>query len=119
MRPNDVCNGGIDGKLPSQQCSLQVYRATLKPDLGGGDVAIKVLRPGVLEQVALDLYIIRHLAGVLGKNSNTDWLGVIDNWAVRFFHEMDYMREADTADIFRGHMAPLSGILVRSWAPLV
>ena len=30
---------------------LQVYRATLRPELGGGDVAIKVLRPGVLEQV--------------------------------------------------------------------
>ena len=29
----------------------QVYRATLKPELGGGEVAVKVLRPGVLEQV--------------------------------------------------------------------
>lgn len=31
---------------------MQVYRATLRPELGGGDVAIKVLRPGVLEQVS-------------------------------------------------------------------
>jgi aarF domain-containing kinase len=31
----------------------QVYRATLKPEMGGGEVAVKVLRPGVLEQVDL------------------------------------------------------------------
>lgn len=30
---------------------LQVYRATLRPEYGGGEVAVKVQRPGVLEQV--------------------------------------------------------------------
>lgn len=29
----------------------QVYKGTLRPELGGGDVAVKVQRPGVLEQV--------------------------------------------------------------------
>ena len=29
----------------------QVYRPTLRPELGGKEVAVKVLRPGVLEQV--------------------------------------------------------------------
>lgn len=29
----------------------QVYRCTLRPELGGGDVAVKVQRPDVLEQV--------------------------------------------------------------------
>jgi predicted unusual protein kinase regulating ubiquinone biosynthesis (AarF/ABC1/UbiB family) len=29
----------------------QVYRAQLRPQYGGGEVAVKVQRPGVLEQV--------------------------------------------------------------------
>ncbi len=30
---------------------VQVYKGTLRPELGGGEVAVKVQRPGVLEQV--------------------------------------------------------------------
>ena len=37
----------------------QVYRATLRDAYGGGEVAVKVQRPRVLERVALDLYVIR------------------------------------------------------------
>lgn len=38
---------------------LQVYRARLRPELGGCEVAVKVQRPGVLEAVALDLLLMR------------------------------------------------------------
>jgi hypothetical protein len=31
----------------------------------------------------------------------TDWASLIDNWAVRFLHEMDYTREAANAELFR------------------
>jgi predicted unusual protein kinase regulating ubiquinone biosynthesis (AarF/ABC1/UbiB family) len=31
----------------------------------------------------------------------TDWASLIDNWAVRFLHEMDYTREAANAQLFR------------------
>ncbi len=44
----------------------QVYRATLVPALGGGEVAVKVQRPGVLDAVALDLHIMRELALYVG-----------------------------------------------------
>jgi predicted unusual protein kinase regulating ubiquinone biosynthesis (AarF/ABC1/UbiB family) len=40
----------------------QVYRATLLPLLGGGEVAVKVQRPGVLAAVVLDLHVMRELA---------------------------------------------------------
>jgi aarF domain-containing kinase len=39
-----------------------VYKAKLVPALGGIEVAVKVQRPGVLEQVALDLHVMRELA---------------------------------------------------------
>jgi aarF domain-containing kinase len=32
---------------------------------------------------------------------NTDWAALIDTWAVRFLHEMDYNREAANAQLFR------------------
>lgn len=43
----------------------QVYRATLRPELGGGEVAVKVQRPAVLEQVGLDLLIMRRAAVIM------------------------------------------------------
>jgi hypothetical protein len=56
---------------------VQVYRATLVPELGGGDVAVKVQRPGVLAAVALDLFLIRHLAGAMQSNVRDDCLAVV------------------------------------------
>ena len=42
---------------------LQVYRGILRK--GGQPVAVKVQRPGVRESIALDIYILRWLAGKL------------------------------------------------------
>jgi hypothetical protein len=63
----------------------QVYRATLCPELGGADVAVKVQRPGVLRAVALDLYIMRRAAVAVSAlpEVSTDWAALIDAWAVR------------------------------------
>ena len=33
---------------------------------------------------------------------STDWVGLIDEWARRFFHELDYDREARSAMQFQG-----------------
>lgn len=43
----------------------QVYKAKLSAAYGGADVAVKVQRPGVLETVAIDLYILRSIAEIL------------------------------------------------------
>jgi len=42
-------------------CWRQVYRGMLRQ--GGQQVAVKVQRPGVRESIALDIYILRYLAG--------------------------------------------------------
>ena len=41
---------------------MQVYRATLAPQYGGGEVAVKVQRPRLREAIALDLFLMRRLA---------------------------------------------------------
>jgi aarF domain-containing kinase len=42
-----------------------VYKATLQQAFGGGEVAVKVQRPQVLESVALDLFLVRRMAELL------------------------------------------------------
>ena len=43
---------------------------------------------------------------------STDWVGLIDEWALRFFHELDYKREAQNSSVFAQQMAHLEGISV-------
>lgn len=41
---------------------MQVYRATLAAQYGGGEVAVKVQRPALRRSIALDLFLMRRLA---------------------------------------------------------
>ena len=42
----------------------------------------------------------------------TNWVGLIDEWASRFFHELDYEREAENGMTFKQQMVGLDGIIV-------
>lgn len=71
----------------------QVYKGILRGS--GAQVAVKVQRPGVLELVALDLVLMRRgieissaLFPDLTQADNI--LPVLDEWALKFFREMDY-----------------------------
>ena len=105
----------------------QVYRATLRPEMGGTEVAIKVQRPRVLEQVALDLYLMREAAVKIKENNDLkpidpmnksggkggpDWPAIIDEWAGRFFSEMDFSKEARNAKLLSQQMSSLEGIVI-------
>jgi aarF domain-containing kinase len=50
-RPTSEVFASISPKPVAAASLGQVYRARLRPELGGTEVAIKVQRPGVLEQV--------------------------------------------------------------------
>ena len=54
-------------------------------------------------QVCLDLYLMRQVAASISAlpEVTTDWPALIDTWAVRFLHEMDYTREAANGQLFR------------------
>ena len=72
----------------------QVYRGTLRES--GIEVAVKVQRPQVLQNVALDLYMMRSLAPMWKKSQdiNTDLVGLVDAWGEGFVNELDYKAEA-------------------------
>ncbi|OMO79295.1 hypothetical protein COLO4_24477 [Corchorus olitorius] len=79
----------------------QVYQARLRHS--GQVVAVKVQRPGVQAAIALDILILRFLAGVVKRAGkfNTDLQAVVDEWASSLFREMDYKKEANNGLKFR------------------
>ncbi len=91
----------------------QVYVGHVLRDDEKVKVAVKVQRPGVAETIALDLHLLRLGAGPLKAlfQANTDLVGLVDTWGVRFVDELDYVREAGHAVDFSRAIAetPLSG----------
>jgi aarF domain-containing kinase len=90
----------------------QVYRAVLRRD--GADVAVKVQRPGVATSIALDILVLRRLAGVVRKwrKFNTDLPGLLDEWATSLFKELDYTSEAANGTRFKALYSNLEGVYV-------
>jgi predicted unusual protein kinase regulating ubiquinone biosynthesis (AarF/ABC1/UbiB family) len=86
---------------PISAASLgQVHKGVLH---NGEKVAVKVQRPGLREQITLDLYIVRNIAAWLNRNVGlirSDLVALIDELGKRVFEEMDYFNEASNAEKF-------------------
>ena len=102
----------------------QVYRATVN----GVDVAVKVQRPHLREQVAADFLIARWGATILSDSGflRSDGVGAVDEYASRLFEELDYINEANNLKKFAALYAedgtasetlPSPGILVPELLP--
>ena len=89
-------------KEPISAASLgQVHKAVLP---NKETVAVKVQRPGLREQITLDLYIVRNIAFWLKNNIGfirSDLVALIDELGKRVFEEMDYLNEAKNAEKFK------------------
>ncbi|PSC74356.1 putative aarF domain-containing kinase chloroplastic [Micractinium conductrix] len=85
----------------------QVYKGRLRDS--GDVVAVKVQRPGVLETVTVDLFIIRRLGLFMRRfpqlSQRADIVALLDEWAARFFEELDYVREGQNATKFAALIA--------------
>ncbi|MEM6423585.1 MAG: AarF/ABC1/UbiB kinase family protein [Cyanobacteria bacterium P01_D01_bin.128] len=85
----------------------QVYRGRLK---SGEEVAVKVQRPGLAQQITLDIYILRQIAQLANRfvpQIRSDLVGIMDEFGARIFEEMDYTHEAENARRFAhlyGHL---------------
>jgi predicted unusual protein kinase regulating ubiquinone biosynthesis (AarF/ABC1/UbiB family) len=93
--------------IPLAAASLgQVYQARLQT---GQDVAVKVQRPGLVGRIEVDLAVLRCLARGLARFSilpcNMDWLGMLEEFRTTILIELDYVQEAQHAEIFRKHFA--------------
>lgn len=85
----------------------QVYKGRLK---SGEVVAVKVQRPGLAQQVTLDLYILRGLAAFIQRTVGrvrSDLVAIMDEFGTRILEEMDYTQEGRNAERFAelyGHL---------------
>lgn len=95
----------------------QVFKAKMRRGAGGEkvDVAVKVQRPGITDNISLDLHIIRSLAPVIKKVAGleSDLIQIVDSLGEGFVDELDYRREAENAGIFMESIAdtPLKGVV--------
>ncbi len=81
----------------------QVYRARLAT---GEEVAVKVQRPNLESIIAFDIAILYRLVKLTNRffpkaNENADWEGMLREFHVTIFEEMDYVKEGRNADRFR------------------
>lgn len=89
-------------KEPLAAASLgQAHEAILSD---GSQVVVKVLRPGIRERVEQDLAVMADLARLLAGSSygrSYDFEGWFSEFEFVTRQELDYMREARNADVFR------------------
>jgi ubiquinone biosynthesis protein len=88
--------------VPLASASIgQVHAATLRD---GTEVAIKVRRPGVVEQIEIDLEILENLAATARRRSALadyyDVVGLAHEFGQILRAETDYVREGQNADRF-------------------
>jgi predicted unusual protein kinase regulating ubiquinone biosynthesis (AarF/ABC1/UbiB family) len=106
-------------KEPVAAASLaQVYRATM---LDGRVVAVKVQRPRCLETVSKDLYVLRRAAEVyqglmerFAPQQKTDYVALLNEWAIGFYTELDFLNEAANQKLLKAEMLKegVSGVYV-------
>ena len=91
----------------------QIHRALLT---SGREVVVKVRRPGVLEQVELDLDVLRSSASLLEGRSETAQLlqlqALADELEVHLRAELDFVEEAHNAELIAQLVADYEDLVV-------
>ena len=84
----------------------QAHAATLAD---GTEVVVKVRRPGVVEQIDVDLEILQNLAALADRNwevaADYDVVGIAAEFANTLRAEVDYLREGHSAERFAKNFA--------------
>jgi ubiquinone biosynthesis protein len=84
--------------------------------MNGREVAVKVRRPGIEEQVAKDLDLIRSTARLLDKHSEAAQLlqvqALADELEVHLRAELDFEEEAHNVELIRGFVGPSDTLVV-------
>ena len=116
-RPNDAPLFAAFGDAPVAAASLgQVYQATL---WSGERVAVKVQRPNVVRQVALDWTVWSLCLSTLQKawSSKANLGDIADEVGEGVFKELDYVNEARNMDEFNRRHDWLGFVRAPKWYP--
>lgn len=103
----------IDPEPLATASIAQTHRALLK---SGRDVVVKVRRPGIEEQIELDLGVIRSTARLLVGHSETAKLlqleALADELEVHLLEELDFVEEAHNTELIGGLVEQYDRLLV-------
>src|SRR4051795_318833 len=103
----------IDPEPLATASIAQTHRALLK---SGRDVVVKVRRPGIVEQVELDLSVIRSTAKLLSGRSETAQLlqveALADELEVHLRGELDFVEEAHNTELISRLVTEYEDIVV-------
>jgi predicted unusual protein kinase regulating ubiquinone biosynthesis (AarF/ABC1/UbiB family) len=99
---------------PAAAASLgQVHRAALRD---GRPVAVKVQRPGIADQVRVDLQALEEVAQFLDRHSDAgrryNLTGIVREFVESMLAEMDYRREAGNLRLVGQNLATFDDIVV-------
>jgi ubiquinone biosynthesis protein len=99
---------------PLASASLaQVHRAILR---NGREVAVKVQRPGIREQIAADLDLFAEVAALAEKHSESgrkyQLTAVVEEFRKSLMRELDYQREASNLHALRRNLAEYDRLLI-------
>ena len=115
-RPVDSIFASFDRDPVASASIAQVHFATLKDRSGQTrDVAVKVLRPGMLKVIEKDLSLMRMMAGFLDWSREGHRLKpreVVAEFSKYLHDELDLVREAAAAAQLRRNMAGLNLVLI-------
>ena len=99
---------------PLATASIAQIHAALLAD--GRDVVVKVRRPGVVEQVEVDLELLRSTADAAEKRFETARLlqlsALADEVATNLTAELDFEEEAGNVELIAGIVEPYDGLTV-------
>jgi len=99
---------------PMASASLaQVHRATLRD---GREVAVKVQRPGIREQLVQDLDIFADIAALAEKHTETgrkhQLCALVEEFRRSLLRELDYQREASHLQALRRNLVEFDRLLI-------
>jgi ubiquinone biosynthesis protein len=101
QKPAEVFSEFITTPIASASIG-QVYAARLA---NGQEVVVKIIRPGVEEQIKQDLEILEDMAHWAGTHTEIgrhyDLPALVDEFSYTLRNELNYRREGRNADIFR------------------
>ena len=103
----------IDPEPLAAASVAQTHRALLET---GREVVVKVRRPGIVEQVELDLSVLRSTAGFLAGRSETAQLlqveALADELEVHLRQELDFVEEAHNTELVAGLLEDFDRVIV-------
>jgi ubiquinone biosynthesis protein len=103
----------IDPEPLATASIAQTHRALLK---SGRDVVVKVRRPGIVEQVELDLAVLRSTANLLHRRSEAAQLlqveALADELEVHLREELNFVEEAHNAELIARLVTDYEDIVV-------